>query len=514
MKSKLKYFLLLAVIVGIYTGCKRDEDYRYKFSDAGFISNFDLRRYYKGSDLSLSADQIGGATSVRGVVVSDFRSGNSLAGLLVLQNSRINGTADSLRGLSINIGVAASNFVPGDSLHIKLEGGVLKRVDGILQITGLSNSSVTKVASGRIIKLQAASTNDILTYPDRYESTLVAINNAVYDPEPASDVVYSGDKTLNDGFGVATLRTASTASFANTAIQPSGNFTGIVYVTGTGASKKIEYRMRSAEDFFYVPMPKLSPAVISGFLVDPSGSDAKYEYVQFLATKDIDFAVTPFSMITNNNAGASTFPTLGWMTGGARTYKINITSGTVKKGEFFYVGGNGRRINGSSSTVISASKWVTGVDYSILTGSDGAEGVGAKTDNLLANSGNVAGIALFEGTNVTPASVPLDVIFYGGAGGSFYTAGPPEYGLRITITDKFATYAGKVPQEYYGKGTNDISKRFAGFPTATSFARLGGVYKASKGGWESARTMISVVLTNTSVLSEIETGNVTTLIDK
>jgi len=511
MKNKLKYFLLLAVVVAIYASCKREDDYRYKFSDAGFISNFDLRRYFKGSDLSLTPEAIGGATSIRGVVVSDFRSGNSVIGLVALQNSRINGTADSLRGISFNLGTAAANYVPGDSLHIKLDGGILKRVDGILQVTGLTPSSITKVASGRIIKLQAANTSTILANPDRYESTLVAINNAVYDPEPAVDVVYSGDKILNDGFGVATLRTGTTATFANTAVQPSGNFTGVVYITGSGDSKKIEYRMRTVDDFFYVPMPKLSPAIISGFDVDPNSTDGNYEYIQFLATMDIDFAVTPFSVYTNNNAGATSFPTLGWNTGGVRTYKFNLTSGTVKKGEFFYVGGAGQRINGSASTVIPASKWISSVDYTLVPG---ANGIGAVTGNLLANSGNVAGIAIFEGINITPNSVPLDVIFYGGPNGSFYTAGPPEYGLRITITDKFATYAGKIPQEYYGKGTNDISKRFANFPTAISFAKLGGIYKAKKGGWESVRTLTSVPLTNTSVLSAIETGGVTTLIDK
>jgi hypothetical protein len=514
MKNKLKYFLLLAVIIGIYTSCKRESDYPYKFSESGFISNFDLRRYYKESDLSLNPDNIGGATSIRGVVVSDFRSGNSVVGLIALQNSRINGTADSLRGISFNLGAAAANFIPGDSLHIKLDGGTLKRVNGILQITGLNSSSITKVASSRFIKLQAASTSDILANPDRYESTLVAINNAVYDPEPITPVNYVGDKILNDGFGIATLRTDASATFANTAVQPSGNFIGIPYMSGTGTSKKIEYRMRSIDDFFYVPMPKLSPAIISGFDVDPNGTDANNEYIQLLATRDIDFAVTPLSVITNNNAGATAAPLSGWIEGGIRTFKFNLITGTVKKGEYFYVGGTGKRINGGSSTSISSSKWISTINYSTTVGADGVGNIISATANLLANSGNVAGIAVFEGTNITPNSIPLDVIFYGGAGGSFYSAGPPEAGLRITITDKFATYSQKTPQEYYGKGTNDVAKRFAGFPTAISFAKLGGIYKTKKGGWESARAMVSVVLTNTSQISEIETGGVTTLIDK
>jgi hypothetical protein len=45
------------------------------------------------------------------------------------------------------------------------------------------------------------------------------------------------------------------------------------------------------------------------------------------------------------------------------------------------------------------------------TNTIGANGIGDVTTNLLANSGNAAGIAVFEGTNVTPTTVPLDVIF-------------------------------------------------------------------------------------------------------
>ncbi|RZK59317.1 MAG: hypothetical protein EOO91_05515 [Pedobacter sp.] len=509
MKTTFKYFLILTVIVGIYSGCKRDDDY-FNVTTSGFISNFDLKRIYKGQDLVLNPEAIAGATGIKGIVISDYRSGNAPAGMLVVQNSRFNGgpTIDSLRGMSFNIGTTASSFIPGDSVHIALAGGTLKRVNGILQITGLQGSAVTKMASGRTIKLQAANTAQILASPGQFESTLVAINNSAFDPEPVVGATYSGDKIISDGFGVATLRTEATATFANTAVQPSGNFTGIPYITGTGATKKIEYRMRSINDFFYVPQPKLSAAVISGFHVDPNSADGNYEYIQFLATRDINFAVTPFSVYTNNNAGATTFPTLGWNTGGVRTYKFNLTSGSVKKGQFFYVGGAGQRINGSASTAIDPSKWINSVDYTKVAGADG---VGAVTGNLLANSGNVAGIALFDGTNVTPNSIPLDVVFFGGANGNFYTAGPPEAGYRITISDQYSTYAGVVPQEYYGKGTN--TKRFV-FPTAISFAKLGGVYKATKGGWDAVRTLISVPLTNTSTLAEIETGGVTTIIDK
>ncbi|HTM97708.1 MAG TPA: DUF5689 domain-containing protein [Pedobacter sp.] len=502
MKTTLKYFLVLAAIVGIYTGCKRDDDY-FASKPSGFISNFDLKRLFKETDLSLNADALGGATMIRGIVISDFRSGNSPAGLLVMQNSRISGgvAIDSLRGMSFNIGADASKFVPGDSIHVQVTGGVLKRVNGILQITGLSSSAVTKVAADRQIKTQAVSTGAILTNPDRFESTLVTITNAVFDPELPIGTTYAGDKGLNDGFGLATLHTEAAATFANTAALPSGNFSGIPFITGTGSAKKIQFWMRTINDFFFVEMPKLSPAVISGYLVDPSGGDGNYEYIQFLASKDIDFAVTPFSVYTTNNAGATTFPILGWNTGAARTYKFNLTSGKVSKGEYFYVGGTGKTINGSGSTSMASSKWIASVNY---TNTPGADDVGAVTSNLLANSGNVAGIAIFEGTKVTPNSVPLDVIMFGGAGGNFYSAGPPEVGYRVTITDYYGTVnpATRLRQDFYGAGTNT---RRLSFPSAaTSFAKLGGVYNSLKGGWVTGRILVTVPLKSTSVLTEIE----------
>ncbi|MBB5438179.1 hypothetical protein HDC92_001854 [Pedobacter sp. AK017] len=514
MKKTLKYILLLIAIVSVWMGCKRDSDFILSTPSA-YISNFDLKKLYKGGDLLLNAELMGGATSIKGVVISDFRSGNSPAGLLILQNSRMAGNGiDSLRGMAFNIGADASKYIPGDSVHINVNGATLKRIDGILQIVGVANESVTKIAGGKTLKTQAINTGRILANPDMYESTLVTISSALYEPEPAPGTTYAGDKIINDGFGKATVHTEATASFASTAVLPTGNFTGIPFITGSGASTKINLWLRSLDDFFFVVLPKLSPAIITGYLVDPNGGDQNNEYIQFLATKDINFATTPFAVYTTNNAGATVFPLQGWNTGGVRTYKFNLTSGTVSKGQYFYVGGSAKRINGSPtqaspntpySTDISSAKWIAGVDYSVETGVVGADGIGAKTNNLLANSGNIAGIAIFEGTNVTINSVPLDVIFWGGTGGNFYSAGPPEVGYRITNTDYYSTInpLTRLPQNFMGAGTNTSR---LGFPTATSFAKLGGVYDATSGRWVTGRTLTSVPLTLTSQLSQIEGG--------
>lgn len=92
-----------------------------------------------------------------------------------------------------------------------------------------------------------------------------------------------------------------------------------------------------------------------------NGSDVHlggFEYLQFKATQDIDFSLTPYSVITSYNTTAAQtatpgYLTNGWVTGGARTYQFHLTQGIVQKGQFFYVGGPEKRINGSLSGVKS-----------------------------------------------------------------------------------------------------------------------------------------------------------------
>jgi hypothetical protein len=507
MKKTLKYMLLLTTVVGIMAGCKRDDDY-IKSTPSNFISNFDLKKLYKNADLTLKADMLGGATAIKGVVISDFRSGNSPAGLVIMQNARVVGNGvDSLRGMAFNIGADASKYIPGDSIHVTVDGATLKRVNGILQIVGVTDASITKIASGRALRTQAVNTARISASPDFYESTLVTLSNALYEPEPAPGTTYAGDKIINDGFGTATVHTEATASFANAEVLPTGNFTGIPFIDRTSATPKITVWMRSENDFFFVALPKFSSAIISGYNVDPNGGDGNFEYIQFLCTRDIDFTVTPYSVITTNNAGATVFPVNGWVTGGARTYKFNLTTGSVKKGEYFYVGGTGRTITGSGSTPIPLDRWRATVNYSNTAG---ANDVGNPTSNLLANSGNIAGIAIFEGINVTSSSIPLDVIFYGGSGGNFYSAGPPAVGYRITNTEYYNTInpLTRGNQLFMGAGTNTTRLPFPN-PT-TNFIRLGGVYGEIPGApqfgrWSTGRTATGVPLNATTPLTTIET---------
>lgn len=492
MKKNIIYLFILTAMIGLL-GCKKENYPGGKISP--YISIFDIRDLYKGADVTLGIDNMFGSDKITGIVTSDHSGGNLPAGLLILQDSR---RLSQARGISIAIGADAANYQPGDSLVINMVGAVLKRINGILQVTGIESSDITKISSGNTVTPLIVKANAVLANPDGFESTLITVTRVGFDASYPAGTTYLGDKIINDGFGNLILHTEPTASYANNVIPFLSNFTGIIFKNETTAP---QLWPRTIADIVILSAtaPKIAPLVITGYLVDPTGTDANYEYVQLMATKNIDFAINNFSLVTTNNAGANIptgFPANGWATGSARTYKINITSGTVTKGQYIYVGAN-KNIWGAGSTNISASFWISKM-YASVAG----DGFGTATTNLLANSGNAGGIAVFDLTNVTNDTIPVDVLFYGG-GGSLYTAGPPERGYKITNTDYYDI---KNPstlqvQPYFNQGSN--TGKLA-FPPATNFVRLGGTYNIITGRWTTARTLNAIALTAASTVAEIE----------
>lgn len=525
MKKTLINCFILAVLAAIWMGCKRDSDY-VNATPSAYIANFDLRKIYTGTDVTLTTGNMRGATYLRGQVISDHSGNNMPAGLLVIQNLRPTGNGvDSLRGMSVNIGADAANYVPGDSVHVKIEGGVLKRVDGILQITGIPATNVTKIASGKPLIAPRGFANLILAQPNKYESTLINIVKGTYNPQLGPNDVLSGDKILNDGSSDIILHTEANAAFANVKPPLKGNYLGILF-NKMGQDGKLvpEHRLRTIDDVSDRSSATGVPEfVISGFINDPMGTDANNEYIQFRATKDINFAVTPFSVITTNNAGSAPpvgVPANGWATGQLRTYKINLTSGSVVKGEFFYVGGSKKLINSTSSASMASSKWIRAVDYSKVSDryQSGNTLTGTGTANLLANSGNAFGMAVFRGVEVDLNSVPIDVVFVHD-GGSLYQAGAaPSYGMgyRIGDTDVYDVLepvSGK-PQPYFKSGSN--TQKFTYVTPGVSnddgfYYILGGTFDTVQGKWVQARSQTIYQLSKTSTVAEIEGENATVI---
>lgn len=506
MKKLIIYSVLLSSLAFMW-GCKKDNYPGGVVSP--YIAIFDIRDLYKGSDVVLTEENMLGSRKIAAMVVSDHSGANLPEGLLFVQDRR---RLSELRGIAIPVGEAAAAYVPGDSVVIDVTGAVLKKVNGILQITGIVQSNITKVSSGNTIPVNRITNGQLLANPEKYESTLGVIVKGGFDPLPGPKDVLAGDKVLNDGFGNIVLHTEPTAAFADSLLPVLANFSGIILNTpGADGQPAPQLRLRKASDVAVLSSSiEIPPAVITGFMSDVKGGDGNYEYVQLMATRDIDFKATPFAVVVTNNANASTptgFPAKGWATGSMRTFKFSLSSGFAAKGTFFYVGGAGKMINGSSSTSMSASNWIRSFNYTTQDG----DGFGNKTGGLFANSGNASGIAVFADSTVTVDSKPVDVIFIA-TGGSLFTAGPPAMGYRITNTD---WYDVKNPitledQPFYRSGTNTLSLVY-NTADLGYFNMLGGEYNVSLGRWTKARAQNNLLLTKTSAITEIEGAGATIL---
>lgn len=501
------YLLLLGLV---WSACERESGYPGT-QVSPYMAIYDIRNLYKGQDVVLNKENMFGSNKIAGMVISDHSGGNMPEGLLILQDRR---RLSQLRGIAIALGNEAKNYSSGDSILVTVEGATLTRANGILQLKNVG--AVTKVSAGNwIAPNNRIPISEILTNPDKYESTLVAIVKGGFDPLPSPTDVYAGDKLLNDGFGDIILHTEATATFANQKPPALGNFYGLVIPDATG---KPQLRLRKQSDVIALSSAvEAAPIVIAGFMSDPAdGTAGNNEYMQFLATQDIDFALTPYAVVTNCNGTSTTplgYPANGWATGGGRSYKFNLTSGTVSKGEIFYVGNSAKVINGAGSTVISTAKWIKAINYSTTAGESATpgDGIGSKISNLLIGSTTAVGIAVFKGTQIDVNSIPVDVIF-SGSQGTIYTDGTPAQGYRITNTDYF-DYIDPLTlkeQPFFRSGTNLLCFEHLSSPTG-KFNVLGGVYNPSLGRWTKARVKVQVALTATSQLAAIEPDDKTKL---
>lgn len=504
MKKILKqHVIIIAATFAFLVACKRDSDY-VNSVPSPYISNLDIRKLYRGQEVTLTKELTREATIVKGQVTSDHSGGNLPAGLVFIQNARkVAATIDSIRGIAIDLGAAAANYVPGDSIHVRIEGGVLKRVNGILQITGISVDDVEKVATGITPRITPVSSVNLLAKPESFEGLLTVVYNANFEPNIGVETI-EGAKTLNEGSGDMQMSVASTANFKSEFLPYTANIIGVIIPSATTGIQQIRPRVK--EDFVAtsivvdpnVPLGP-NPAIITGYYANPGGTDANYEYIQFMATQDLDFRQHQFSVYTTNNAGASTPTgplTGGWNTGGLRTYKFNITRGTVAKGSFFYVGGY-KQISGVTSADISQANWVVSKLYNIDGGDDG---VGETTANLLANSGNAAGIAIFPTMNVALKSTPSDVVFFCGTGPADLYNAATDVGLSICNNDFYTTSNGATP--FYRQGTN--TGKVGANPVDSEFSYLGGVYDAAQKKWTTKRAHKTVPVPKASALIVIE----------
>lgn len=160
--------------------------------------------------------------------------------------------------------------------------------------------------------------------------------------------------------------------------------------------------------------------IISEILPNPAGTDSPYELIELVATRTINFATTPYTVVAANNGNATT---QGWIAGGAISYAFQISTGTVNAGDVVYVGGT---LMATTGTVLRA----------INTGTTAGDGFGtANTSGIVGNGGaNADAIAVFNlpVASITNSTVPVDAVFYGTAiGTALVNAGNDGYEMPV-----------------------------------------------------------------------------------
>lgn len=218
--------------------------------------------------------------------------------------------------------------------------------------------------------------------------------------------------------------------------------------------------------------------VISEYLANPSGSDTAQEYVELVATRAIDFATTPYTVVFNNNGAATAN---GWRAGAALTYAFAITSGTVAAGDVVYVGGSGMAPTGTKLRTIDIT----------TTGGDGGIGAAAATAGVLGNGGtNADGIAVFDVAvaSLTSSSVPVDAIFFGtGIGSAVVSSGTAGYELPIN--------------DRYSGGKLQSTSFFALEPANGTPTHATGTLNTATGTWTTQRTWANAAASATSTIT-------------
>lgn len=250
-----------------------------------------------------------------------------------------------------------------------------------------------------------------------------------------------------------------------------------------------------AASLVIVSSASAAPIVISGWLTNVNGDDSPYEYAQFVATQNIDFSATPYTIVWNDvgvvgSTGTASFSD-GWAGGSLLSYAFQLTSGTVTRGEVFYVGGSAQLLAGPGSNSFASQRWLRTINTSLSNG----DGLGAfDSTGVFGNGGpNADGIAVFSGlaNAITSTTVPLDSVFFGVAVG---TAHPVTGGFKAADNDHY-TSAG-----VFGDAGNDF---LFGDLAQNQFARLSGTYNWSTSQWDVPRSGGVVTLTSGSNVSAI-----------
>ena len=226
--------------------------------------------------------------------------------------------------------------------------------------------------------------------------------------------------------------------------------------------------------------------LISELMPDPTGTDNSNEWVELIATRNIDFSVTPFSVVFANNGTATVN---GWKAGVGITYGFNINSGSVQKGDVVYVGGSLMTPTGTKLRVISTGTVAGDAFGNLATG--GVLGNGTTSADAVA-------VFNVDAASITNTTVPVDAIFYGTALGNAIVSGGTA-GYVLPINDK-----------YNGGYLQSTSYFIPSNPTQGKAFYATGVFNYQSGQFTTPRTWATDATSFTNSASNVSVVNSTT----
>lgn len=217
--------------------------------------------------------------------------------------------------------------------------------------------------------------------------------------------------------------------------------------------------------FFYFTSAQNPGLIISEVLANPNGTDSCKEYVELRASQAINFSLTPYSIIVNNNGAATN---LGWKASGALTYAFEINTGSVAVGDVVYVGGSCMTPSTNILRAINV-KYVNGDANLGLANASGVFGNGGS---------NADGVAVFNlpVTAIQPSTPPVDAVFFGtGVGTASVNLGIDGYQLPVN--------------DLYNGGKFTTGSFFGPDPGSDIILTLNGTFQLSNASWLVNRTI-------------------------
>lgn len=217
--------------------------------------------------------------------------------------------------------------------------------------------------------------------------------------------------------------------------------------------------------------------VISEILANPAGTDSCKEYVELIATQNINFSLTPYTIIVNNNGSANSN---GWVAGGSLSYAFSINSGSISAGSVAYVGGSCMTPTASQLRTLNV-KYLNG-DWNIGT---------ANTAGVFGNGGsNADGVAVFNlpVSSITATTVPVDALFFGtGIGTASVNAGIDGYQLPVN--------------DFYSGGKLVGTSFLAPDPGSDLIITCSGIYNLAANSWSVNRSISTGTVASDGVSS-------------